>query len=76
MEPSVEYDFGYAIVRIHPGKRSEEERRKVLEDAAREFYKALQKAEAAKGQSFHPGSGSNSVSGSQRCHGLVGGGIQ
>jgi len=76
MEPSVEYDFGYAVVRIHTGKRSEEERRKVLEDAAKEFYKALQKAEAAKGQMFHPGNGGNSVPGSQRCHCVGSGGIQ
>ena len=76
METSQEYDFGYAIVRIHPGKRSEEERRKVLEDATKEFWKALQKAEAAKGQSFHPCNGGSSVSGSQRSHAVVSGGIQ
>ena len=50
MEEVKEYDYGNAIVRIHFGKRSEEERRKVLEDAAKDFWKALQKAEAAKGK--------------------------
>lgn len=30
-----------AIVRIHPGKRSKEEVQKAVEDAAKEFYKAI-----------------------------------
>ena len=43
MEGSVvEYTIGKAIVRIHPGKLTEEERRVVLEDAARKFYKTIQ----------------------------------
>lgn len=39
----MEYDTGKAIVRIHPGKRTEEERRAALEQAAKDFYKALKK---------------------------------
>ena len=39
----MEYDTGTAIVRIHPGKRTEEERRAVLEQAAKDFFRALQK---------------------------------
>lgn len=35
----VEYDLGTAIVRIHPGKLTEEERKKVITDAAKRFYK-------------------------------------
>lgn len=31
-----------AIVRIHPGKLSDEERKKVLENAARQFFMANQ----------------------------------
>lgn len=33
-----------AIVRIHPGKLTEEERKAVLENAARNFFRAIQKA--------------------------------
>lgn len=33
-----------AIVRIHPGKLTEEQRKAVLEDAARNFFRAIQKA--------------------------------
>lgn len=40
----VEYNTGRAIVRIHPDKLTKEERRAVLEDAARDFYRAIQKA--------------------------------
>lgn len=43
MDGSVtEYIIGKAIVRIHPGKLTEEERRVVLEDAAKKFYKTIQ----------------------------------
>lgn len=38
-----EYITEKAIVRIHPGKLSEEERKVVIIDAAKEFYKAIQK---------------------------------
>jgi hypothetical protein len=37
-----EYHIGNAIVRIHPGKLTEEERKVVLENAAKKFYKAVQ----------------------------------
>lgn len=53
MEGSVaEYITDKAIVRIHPGKLSEEERKVVLENAARKFYKAIQqqKQKAVKDQ--------------------------
>lgn len=39
-----EYITEKAIVRIHPGKLTEEQRKAVLEDAARNFFKAIQKA--------------------------------
>lgn len=48
----VEYDFEKAIVRIHPGKRTEEERKAALVEAAKEFWKALQKVEASKGNTL------------------------
>ena len=38
-----EYVTEKAIVRIHPGKLTAEERRAVLEDAAKQFVRALQK---------------------------------
>lgn len=38
-----EYITEKAIVRIHPGKLTEEERRVVLENAARNFLRAIQK---------------------------------
>ena len=38
-----EYITEKAIVRIHPGKLSEEERKVVIENAAKQFYKAIQK---------------------------------
>lgn len=38
-----EYVTEKAIVRIHPGKLTEEERRVVIEKAAREFYQTLMK---------------------------------
>ena len=40
-ETYTEYDFGNAIVRIHPGKLTEEERRVVWEDATRKFLKEV-----------------------------------
>ena len=44
MEGSVkEYISEKAIVRIHPGKLSEEERKAVIINAAKEFYAAIQK---------------------------------
>ena len=39
-----EYITDKAIVRIHPGKLTEEERKVVLEDAARDFFRTIQKA--------------------------------
>lgn len=48
MEPMV-LDLGYAIVKIHPGKLSDEERRKVLEEACKRFYVAVCKDDAKKG---------------------------
>ena len=39
-----EYNFGYAIVRIHDGKRSEEERIAHFKKSAEEFYHAILKA--------------------------------
>lgn len=42
-ENYTEYDTGKAIVRIHPGKLTAEERRAVLEDAAKQFIRSLQK---------------------------------
>lgn len=39
-----EYDLGYAIVRIHPGKMSEAERKAVIEEAAKRFYTAIEKS--------------------------------
>lgn len=39
-----EYITEKAIVRIHPGKLTEEQRKVVLEDAARNFFRAIQKA--------------------------------
>ncbi len=38
-----EYTTEKAIVRFHPGKLSEEERKVVIINAAKEFYKAIQK---------------------------------
>lgn len=38
-----EYKSDKGIVRIHPGKLSEEERKVVIINAAKEFYKAIQK---------------------------------
>ncbi len=39
-----EYNFGYAKVRIHPGKLSGEEQRRVYTDAARKLLREVQKA--------------------------------
>ena len=43
-----EYNFGFAIVRVHDGKLTEEERKRVIENAAKDYYKAIQRAEAQK----------------------------
>ena len=43
-----EYITEKAIVRFHPGKLTAEERKAVIEDAAREFYEAIQKAKNQK----------------------------
>lgn len=40
----MEYDTGAAIVRIHPGKRTAEERQAALEEAAKTFYRAIIKS--------------------------------
>ena len=40
----MEYDTGTAIVRIHPGKRTAEERQAALEEAAKNFYRAIIKS--------------------------------
>lgn len=37
------YETDNAVVRIHPGKLTEEERKVVIENAARKFYQAIQK---------------------------------
>lgn len=42
-----EYDFGNAIVRIHEGKLSEEQRKEVPTNAATQFFRAIQKARNA-----------------------------
>lgn len=39
-----EYKTDKAIVRIHPGKLTEEQRKVVLEDAAKNFFRAVQRA--------------------------------
>jgi hypothetical protein len=39
-----EYVTEKAIVRIHPGKLTEEQRKAVLEDAAKNFFRAIQKS--------------------------------
>lgn len=36
------------IVRIHPGKLSEEERKAVLEEAAKRFFKAIEQSKKGK----------------------------
>ena len=43
-----EYITNKAIVRIHSGKLTEEQRREVLEDAARNFLRAIEKNKAQK----------------------------
>lgn len=40
----IEYVTEKAIVRIHPGKLTEEQRRVVLEDASKNFFRAIQKS--------------------------------
>ena len=41
---ATEYVSDNAIVRIHPGKRTAEERQAALEEAAKTFYRAIQKS--------------------------------
>lgn len=50
-----EYKYENATVRIHEGKYTAEERRAVLEDAAREFYKAILRSGAKMDQGKRPG---------------------
>ena len=45
-----EYISEKAIVRIHPGKLSEEERRVVMERAAVKFFKAIENSKMKKGR--------------------------
>ena len=45
-----EYRTEKAIVRFRPGKLSEEERRVVIINAAKEFYKAIQKQQNQKSE--------------------------
>ena len=45
----MEYNLGYAIVRVHPSKMSPEEQRRVYEEAARKFLRACYKAKKEKG---------------------------
>lgn len=71
-----EYDFGYAIVRIHPGKRSEEERQVAWVESAKDFWKALQKAEAAKGKMLTVDSDGRVVSVSKHCADVGCGSVQ
>jgi len=40
-----EYVTEKAIVRIHPGKFTEEQRKVVLENAAKDFFRAVQRAQ-------------------------------
>ena len=47
-EPFV-YESEKAIVRIHPGKLSQEEFRTTIEAAARKFYSDIKKSETKKG---------------------------
>lgn len=48
-----EYRIGNAIVRIHPGQRSEEERRVAIEKAATKFLKAVHRKKKAKAGESH-----------------------
>lgn len=48
MEEVIVYETEHAIVRIHPGKRTPEERRAKWEESARRFYMAVQKEKAKK----------------------------
>lgn len=58
----VEYITEKAIVRIHPGKLTEEERRVVLERAAKEYLRNIQKKGAIPGKGCSvDGVGSNAV---------------
>lgn len=43
-----EYITDKAIVRIHPGKMSEEERKAVIEKAAQRFFRAIEESKKGK----------------------------
>ncbi len=45
-----EYITESAIVRIHPGKLSEEERKVAIEKAAQQFFKAIEENKMKKGK--------------------------
>ena len=45
-----EYITEKAIVRIHPGKLSEEERKAVIEKAAQRFFRAIEESKMKKGK--------------------------
>lgn len=49
MEGVFIYETEKALVRIHPGKRTEAEQRKALEESAKQFYKSIQKDLMKKG---------------------------
>lgn len=51
---TITVDTGRSIITIHPGKLSDEERRVVLEEAAKRFGKAILKAERERGYPFVP----------------------
>ena len=69
-----EFDFGFAVVRIHEGKLSEEERRVVLENAAKGFYKRVQKASSQKAavDQIHKADGNCSCGSSSHCCSAIG----
>lgn len=48
MEEVFVYETEHAIIRIHPGKRTPEERRAKLEESAKRFYQAIQREKAEK----------------------------
>lgn len=51
-EPVFVHETKKGIVRIYAGKMTDEERKVVLEKAARDFYKAIQKTSVSDGSSF------------------------
>ena len=48
-----EFDFGHGVVRIHPGKLSEVERKAVIEEAAKQFLTAIERNKAGKAREVH-----------------------